>query len=66
MSWLGKGVLLGVNECAKICKVSKQAIRKSIKEKRLSAVKIGNSWVVHPLDLNYFNMTRTRGNPNAK
>lgn len=46
-------LLMGVNECAKFCKVTVQAIRKAIKEKRLNALKIGNAWVVNSLDLTY-------------
>jgi len=49
MNFLGEDVLLGVNEAAKKCKVTKQAIRKAIKEKRLDAIKIGNSWVIYPV-----------------
>ena len=52
------GNYLTATEFAKAVKITRQGVNKAIKERRLIAVKIGNAWCIHEMEIKYFNRNK--------
>lgn len=48
------GNYLTATEFAKAKRITRRAVNKAIKENRIIAVKIGNAWCIHEMELKYF------------